>query len=1088
MSLRLQTESPADQDLFRGSSHEKVAENMAQVIKNPNANIIGLEGELGSGKSTILKFLQKKLEGEFTFINFDAERYHHGSTKKALIDVIHKGISQQCPFARPQLDKFKNQALGNIVEYDKKVSSRLSWLTVVFILFSLLSVQMLRYVLIDLNQYLAEDKAPQWWLFGAEMVAFLSPALMVVTLACLQNMNWYRKKGYTSVGDLFKRNSTDRIEETWLVNKEVGAIELSDALRGFTSREVISQGTRFILIIDNLDRISADKVKELWSDMELIAGATHEHFRIVVPYSARQVSTSLAVAGFSGREFIAKRIPVSFQVPPLISAGWQEAFRQYWKETVSEDINLACQEAALLLERWRPVEYPRVTPRLMKKFVNDIHILNLTVPSTEEYRHILIALYLLVVRYGDRDIKVLLRDPRNVEIQSGVVPDDFDELLTLTYMQISRIFNNDTARWSEFLMSIHYQSSIELARSELLDTPLKDAINSTSGAQLEGLIDLWGFAEAWQRIAPQVQMRDWLVTVTQLEDRLLTQTEAQLRVALQMMNQNFAVLQQEKFDEELIRSLKILKASGRVGIEPFIGRQVSFLVSRLDEIQEVEKWDAESTDTLLQEANLYSGLIGESLLEKMSQYVNGVFYTEYLANKEELYPDLEIATLDIGSHSRELMLFHVAEQSQIDMFSPGIMRHVRLVSKAVRDVIEGTDSPEVSASVAQLRNRQVITDITQFRKIILSTDWNSHVLNQYYLNNTGTRNLYSSEFAAQAIAHMVLHGNYSGIDSYSEHQNEDEFDAAMVSYLRYLRSVECIINALKEDIVLPYIKTAVCKIVNSGLLMTIPVLTFIKGQYDAIRVTIEDAVPMRLIQVRRQILTEKISESDVPELGEIFIRDVYESDDELGMFREKLSGFGCAIFNDAKRLTECFSNLHPNLHFILEQLRLTGTYIRMEGSVSVFAAWLRDATPEDIAAAVNIHFLWSCLADAQRQLVLDDLHDVLLERNIRTDSRIAIIHHFYNELSFVEPEKGVERRAIAALFNAAVNNEVLCQWLDRQSFTFSAWSQEDARTATTCIIDNPHLFPVIYSTSQYIKNRVAQDKKRTPEDEDTLPV
>ena len=96
MTLRLQTESPAEEDLFRGSSHEKVAGNMAQVIKTSNVNIIGLEGELGSGKSTILRFLQKRLKDEFTFINFDAERYHHGSTKKALIDIIHKGISQQC--------------------------------------------------------------------------------------------------------------------------------------------------------------------------------------------------------------------------------------------------------------------------------------------------------------------------------------------------------------------------------------------------------------------------------------------------------------------------------------------------------------------------------------------------------------------------------------------------------------------------------------------------------------------------------------------------------------------------------------------------------------------------------------------------------------------------------------------------------------------------------------------------------------------------------------------------------------------------------------------------------------------------------
>lgn len=1088
MSLRLQAESPAEQDLFRGSSHENVARNMAQVIKTPDVNIIGLEGELGSGKSTILRFLQKDLEDEFTFINFDAERYHHGSTKKALIDVIHKGISEKCPAASQKLDDFKNQALGNIVEYDKKVSSRLSWLTVIFILLSLLSVQMLRYVLLDLNQYFSSHKPLAGWLFLAEILAFFSPGLLVGALACMQSTDWYKKKGYSSIGDLFKRNSTDRIEETWLVNKEVGAIELSEALRGFTSAEVIPQGIRFILIIDNLDRISADKVKELWSDMELIAGATHEHFRIVVPYSARQVSASLALAGFSGREFIAKRIPVSFQVPPLISAGWQEALRQYWKETVSADVGLACQEATVLLERWKPAEYPRITPRLMKKFVNDIHILNLTVPETEEQRHVLIALYLLVVKYGDRDIKVLLRDPRKNQTEPGIVPDDFDELLTLTYMQISRIFNNDTARWSGFLMAIHYQSSVELARSELLDTPLKEAIGSTNGAQLQELIEIWGFPEAWQRIAPQVQMRDWLVAVSQMEDNYLAQVQVQLNIALQILNQSYAVSAREPFDEEFIRCLQILMASGRIMYEPFIERQVASLVNQLDEIQDYDKWDPENTRLLLQEANLYSGFNNESLLDTMRMYVDGIFYTEFLADQEELYPNLGIADLNIGNDSREQMLSYAAEQATVDLFSPGIKRHIKLISKAVRTVIDAADTPHVSALLAQLKNRQAIEDIIQFRKIIFSTDWNNNTLHQYYLNNTATRGLYGSEFAAQAIAHMVLHGNFSGIDTYIEHQNEPAFDEALTSYLCYLKSFACIIKALRDTSALPYIQNAVCKIVNSDLLSAIPLMAFIQGQYDVIRNALPDALPMKFVTDRHYLFTEQIAKDDVSKLGEIFLQDAYQTGEPLEKLRYKLHGFVSHIFDDSEQLVHAFSELHPNVRFILEQMQQQGIYIRMEGSTGIFASWFRDAEPEELKKCGRIHFLWSCLDEAQRQFVLDDLHDVLFERNVRLDNRIAIITCFHNELVFVEPEKGVERRTIAALFNASVDNECLNQWLDRQSFTFSSWSPEDARTAATCIINNQELFPKICETSQFIKNRLPLDLNDTTRDDGTMQV
>lgn len=182
MSLILQKESPSDNDLFKGKSHEKVADRMADIIEKSDDNIIGLEGELGSGKSTIIHLLKAKLGSDYTFIDFDAERYHHGNTKKALIEIIHKGISQRKDIDRTKLDSFKNQALGNIVEYDKKVSSRLSWWTVLFILLSLLSVQMVRYLLNDINTILTTTKGVSNWIFFIETLGMVSPGLLLLCL------------------------------------------------------------------------------------------------------------------------------------------------------------------------------------------------------------------------------------------------------------------------------------------------------------------------------------------------------------------------------------------------------------------------------------------------------------------------------------------------------------------------------------------------------------------------------------------------------------------------------------------------------------------------------------------------------------------------------------------------------------------------------------------------------------------------------------------------------------------------------------------------------------------------------------------
>ena len=61
---------------------------------------------------------------------------------------------------------------------------------------------------------------------------------------------------------------------------------------------------------------------------------------------------------------------------------------------------------------------------------------------------------------------------------------------------------------------------------------------------------------------------------------------------------------------------------------------------------------------------------------------------------------------------------------------------------------------------------------------------------------------------------MVLHGNYAGIESYSEHIGEERFDPALAAYLRYLRTAESIFIALKDKM---FCRTS--KMLLAGLLI-----------------------------------------------------------------------------------------------------------------------------------------------------------------------------------------------------------------------------------------------------------------------------
>ena len=75
-SFKLLRDEAVDTDAFEDNTHEKVANSILQLIENEkNGLTIGLEGPWGSGKSTVISILNKKLKEKAhlaSLIQFDA--------------------------------------------------------------------------------------------------------------------------------------------------------------------------------------------------------------------------------------------------------------------------------------------------------------------------------------------------------------------------------------------------------------------------------------------------------------------------------------------------------------------------------------------------------------------------------------------------------------------------------------------------------------------------------------------------------------------------------------------------------------------------------------------------------------------------------------------------------------------------------------------------------------------------------------------------------------------------------------------------------------------------------------------------------
>jgi len=122
MDFNFLTEAPSKEDRFNSKSHQLVADSIVNVFENkPDVHIVGLEGNLGSGKSTVIELIKDKPECKsYKFFVFDVEQHHCSSTKKAFISLFSDWILGFC--GKEKVDSVvaaTDKALGNVLEYEK---------------------------------------------------------------------------------------------------------------------------------------------------------------------------------------------------------------------------------------------------------------------------------------------------------------------------------------------------------------------------------------------------------------------------------------------------------------------------------------------------------------------------------------------------------------------------------------------------------------------------------------------------------------------------------------------------------------------------------------------------------------------------------------------------------------------------------------------------------------------------------------------------------------------------------------------------------------------------------------------------------
>lgn len=1066
--MRLQAEYPAENDLFEGKSHENVAAKMADVIENADISIVGLEGELGSGKSTIIGLLRKKLENTHTFITFDAEKYHHGTTKRALIEVIFNGIKKTNPRNIEKLTIHKDKALGNILEYTKNVKSRISWWTILFILFSLVSAQTIRYALTDINTYITKPDAINWKTILGEAITVISPLILVGILFLI---NRFSQNRYISVGDLFKKNSEDTITEKILVNKEVGAIELTEALRGFSGEDVLRPDQKFILVLDNLDRVSPEKVKELWSDMELICGAASGPFKIIVPYSSRHVAAALKVEDSNGYEFISKRIPVNFTVPPLITAGWQEVFIRYWNETVSTE-TVDAKETIRIIERWLPEYYKKITPRLLKKVVNDIHILSLTV-GENHHRYVLIALYLFVTRYNFHDLKTLISNPELLT-ESEKINAALIEKLKDTRSQLWRLFPNREQEWSEYIISVHYQSEVNIARSELIDAPLLAAVNDKKPEEVEELSTIWGFISAWERCFTRFDLISWIIVLSRLGRTCIDSLSTEIKATVNACNLQIYQDAQLTPDKPLAEAIYSLYKSGVFGKEEFMNRRYQQIINKMDLMHEHDTFDKENVNDILFEVNAYSDIYSVNILiDEVNYYVSGKLYVEFLVNHMDDFPYLKIEEIKLAPDEIKSAVQHVIfNPGFINLLHPMLTKHIS-VGFSLKDS-DAIVSDNINNIMLEFKQGSVISNFDAFELLILHPSWQTEDLSSAYGIQTDFIKNNTEQYCAHLIAHMIAANIFNGISLIPDISDTDKFNDTMFSYMCWQHSFSRIVDALKEDRLHSYILPALTRVIEQNRISLIDVQRFITKDYTLLSSLMKNVYLLSPLKSKLTALERHLNTIKIESLSPMFLSDI-NGEVDFTSVNNQLMLKALDVLHSEATLTEYLSKVHPNTDFIFGNYHCESEKDVFSGiDVKSFSGWFRNVDKKSLSMHSRLRTVFCALPSKVQREIVRSLCDILYDRSVDVARRIALIHCFGDEVNYVEAERNEPRRTIAALYPESVSDITLSTWLDRQELSFSKWPNEDVITALDIILEHQELFPRTCITSRYVANRIKE--------------
>lgn len=489
---RLLPDEPSTADSFGG--HERIAASIADLVETRSGGYaIALEGDWGAGKSTVIAMLQQRLSSrdEVTFV-FDAWAHQGDPLRRSFLEELALCLAKPANggpswVSREDHDEVAKLS-GSVNTTDRTTTTKIRFPAKAAAFGALLvpiGLVLLNYQLDELSS----DKEVNTRLLVLGIVLSCAPVLFGLLGGGIQ---WLRDRKGAKSGDValeakaglfdpFVGNQTVKESSKSSSTVDPTSVEFERVFRDIVGRALNDNADRrLVIVLDNLDRISPDDGLSIISTMQTFLGSLgsgtapwRERLWVVVPYDqsglghlwrgqgstpglepnddteeGRGSRPGSAGSGSLALEQIDKLFRVTFRVPPLILADWQEYAREQLAAALPGETERDRSRVVAVLSAYHSTtsaaeRISRLTPRKIKRFVNEIVALRMQYGG--EVDLVAMAAFVLVSRY-EADLERLIDSRAGLpnEVENMLGADAYAQLAQLRFglpaSEVSHIF------------------------------------------------------------------------------------------------------------------------------------------------------------------------------------------------------------------------------------------------------------------------------------------------------------------------------------------------------------------------------------------------------------------------------------------------------------------------------------------------------------------------------------------------------------------------------------------------------------------------------------------------------------------------